>query len=313
MADKVSDIVDSLLQEIDSVIHGKKDQVLLLLATYLADGHVLLEDLPGTGKTILAKSISKVLGLDFKRVQFTPDLLPSDVTGGMILDPLNRELVLRKGPVFTSIFLGDEINRATPRTQAALLECMAEKQVTLDGKTHILDDHFFVLATQNPIEQHGTFPLPEAQLDRFMIKMALGVPDRKSEERMLKARMGNEPLSQVRKLIKKEDLGKLKKMTESVRVEDSVLNYILDLVEKSREHHDVAIGGSPRASLALIKLGQALSLLEGRDYLKPSTIYHLYPHVMNHRLHLRPEAKFGGKSVKSVIKEILSSVKTPIA
>lgn len=313
MSEKISEIVDTLLGEIDNVVHGKKEQVLLLLASYLAEGHVLLEDVPGTGKTVLAKSISKVLGLDFKRVQFTPDLLPSDVTGGMILDPVKRELALRKGPVFTSIFLGDEINRATPRTQAALLECMAERQVTLDGESHLLDEHFFVIATQNPIEQHGTFPLPEAQLDRFMIKIGLGVPDRKSEERMLKARMGSEPLSQIKRVLKRDDLSKLKKMLHQVRVEDSVLHYILDLVERSRHHHDVSIGGSPRATLALIKLGQALSLLEGRDYLKPSTIYSIFPHVIGHRLHLKAEARFGGKDVKAIVKEILSSVKTPLS
>ncbi len=313
MSDKVSEIISSMIEEVDKVVHGKEQQVSMLLACWLAGGHILLEDLPGTGKTVLAKSISKVLGLDYKRVQFTPDLLPSDVTGGMILDPAKKELQLRKGPVFTSIFLGDEINRATPRTQSALLECMAERQVTLDGEPYGLDEHFFVMATQNPVEQHGTFPLPEAQLDRFMVKLALGAPDRRSEERMLKGRVGCDPIDDVKVILKRTDLSKLKSLVDKVKVDDSVYGYILDLIEKSRNHSDLSMGASPRATLALVKLGQAMSLVEGRGYLRPSTIYSIFPYVIGHRLHLKPEAKFGGKRVDQIIHEILSSVKAPVS
>ena len=309
---KPSEVIQLLVSNIDQVIHGKKDKINLLFSVWLAGGHALLEDLPGTGKTLLARSMAKVMGLDFKRVQFTPDLLPSDTLGGLILDPEKNELVLRKGPVFTSIFLGDEINRATPRTQSALLECMAERQVTIDGNALELDPLFFVMATQNPVEQHGTFPLPEAQLDRFMVRMSLGTPDRDSELRMLKERLGKNPIENIKASVSREDLIKLRSLVSKIKVHDSVYKYVLDLVEKSRKHKDLNMGASPRATLALVSLAQAKSLVDGEEFVSPGTVYKLFSHVMEHRFHLTPEAKFSGKTTEMIVKEVLDSVKTPV-
>lgn len=309
---KINEKMNQVISELDSVIHGKEDKIKLILATWVAGGHLLLEDLPGMGKTVLAKSLARVIETEYKRVQFTPDLLPSDITGGIIIDPQTREFNLRKGPLFSTIFLGDEINRATPRTQAALLESMAEKQITIDGTGHKLNPNFFVMATQNPVEQHGTFPLPEAQLDRFMVKLSLGAPDSKSEKRMLLNRNSDDPFESIKEVLSIEDFSKIRELVKEVKVADPVYDYVVNLVSKTREHDDLSMGASPRASLALIKLGQAVSLINGHSYLSPSTVYKIFPYVIGHRVLMSPEARFGGKSTADILKSILSSVKTPV-
>jgi MoxR-like ATPase len=307
-----SDYLKNLITTIDAVIHGKQDQTSLILAVWLASGHVLLEDVPGTGKTLLAKTISKVMGLDFGRVQFTPDLLPSDILGSLILDSKTNELKLRKGPIFTCLFLGDEINRATPRTQSALLEAMAEQNVTIDGEGHALDELFFVMATQNPIEQHGTFPLPEAQLDRFMIKLSLGYPDYESEMKMIQERFLENPLDKITSLSSKNEIIQIKELVNHVKIDKSVLKYVMNLIQATRNHPDIATGASPRSTLALVQLSKSLSLLKGAGFVSPSTIYDIFPKVMNHRIKLMPDSKFSGKKIASITESILKSVKAPI-
>jgi MoxR-like ATPase len=307
-----SDYLNKLIDSIDTVIHGKEDQISLIMAVWLASGHVLLEDVPGTGKTLLAKTISKVMGLDYNRVQFTPDLLPSDILGSLILNAKDNKLELRKGPIFTSLFLGDEINRATPRTQSALLEAMAEKHVTIDGTTHELDELFFVMATQNPIEQHGTFPLPEAQLDRFMVKLSLGYPDYESEMKMIMERFLENPIDKIKVLSTANEIIQIKELVNHIKIDKSVLKYIIDLIHATRSHPDIATGASPRSSLALVQLSKSFSLLKGKSFVSPSIVYDIFPKVMNHRIQLKPDSKFSGKEIESITEGILKSVKAPI-
>lgn len=311
-----SDYIRNLIGEVNKVIHGKDDKITLIIATWLAGGHVLLEDVPGTGKTLLAKTIAKVMGIDYSRVQFTPDLLPSDITGSLIIDPKTKELNFRKGPIFTSIFLGDEINRATPRTQSALLEAMAEKSITSDGETRELNNLFFVIATQNPVEQHGTFPLPEAQLDRFMVKLSLGYPSKEAELRMVLERNEGSPFDKIKidknNPSQKEEITEIKKLLPRVKMEESVLKYLLELIEKTREHPDIAMGASPRSTLALVNLAKAYSLVQGKSFVAPSIIFEIFPYVMNHRLKLKADSRFEGKSIEEITQSILKSVKPPI-
>lgn len=307
----VSRALDGIVERISQVIIDKKPQIEMILATWLMDGHVLLEDLPGTGKTVLAKCFSKVCQVDFGRVQFTPDLLPSDILGTTIYDQETKKFFFRKGPLFSDFFLADEINRATPRTQAALLEAMAERQITVENRTGKLSETFFVLATQNPLETHGTFPLPEAQLDRFTVKMSLGFLSPDKEAQMIKSQLASHPLEDLKPLLKESDLIEIKKFVKKVDIKDNVMEYIIQIAAKTRTHKDLKHGVSQRATLALTKLSQAFALVQGRDYVIPGDVYHLSGPCFNHRLIMTEDALFEGQTPENIIKDILKSIPAP--
>lgn len=302
---------DLLAKNIGLVIHGKEEAIKLVLTSWFAGGHILIEDNPGTGKTVLAKSVAKSVSVEFGRVQFTPDLLPSDVTGSTIYDEDSKNFKFNRGPIFSTILLADEINRANPRTQSALLEAMAEFQVTVDKTSHRLDADFFVIATQNPIEQHGTFPLPEAQLDRFSMKISMGYPSRESEEKMLLGRMHEDPFAKLQTVVTKEQIIEIKKIVSSIKIHEATMKYILDVVQKTREHPEISLPASPRASLSLMKTGQAYSLLSGEDFVRPGTIYKLLPHVLGHRIAQTNESRFQGRKKSDILGEILDKVRVP--
>lgn len=275
---------DKIIDNIGKVIVGKDKEVKLLITALLADGHVLLEDLPGTGKTKLAKAMAKSLNAGFSRIQFTPDLLPSDITGINIYDRQKNEFVLRKGPVFTNILLADEINRATPRTQAGLLESMEERQVTIDGESMKLSDPFFVIATQNPVESAGTFPLPEAQLDRFIIKMSVGLPAREEELAILDRYMENDPLDSLTAVISPEELKEARTEASKVSVKQCVREYIVDIVKATRECPDLIMGVSPRGSLALMRCAKAYAYISGRSFVTPDDVKAVAVPCLAHRI-----------------------------
>lgn len=300
-----------VLKEINKVILDKEEEIEIIFATWLMGGHALLEDLPGTGKTVLAKCFAKVAHLDFGRVQFTPDLLPSDIIGTAIYDQESKKFFFKKGPLFSDFFLADEINRATPRTQAALLESMAEKQITVENRTTELSPAFFVLATQNPIEQHGTFPLPEAQLDRFTIRTSLGFLNPVREKAMILSQIEGNPLSEVKPIINIEELALLSRLTKKVKIDESILDYIIGIAELSRKHPQLKHGISPRATLAYTRLAQAYALVKGRSHVIPADIFHLAIPVMNHRIILTEDALFEGQSTQEIIKDILKKVRAP--
>jgi MoxR-like ATPase len=303
--------LELLLQNVGTVIHGKDESIKLVLACWFAGGHVLLEDNPGTGKTLLAKTIAKSVSSEFGRVQFTPDLLPSDVTGSTIYDEESKQFQFNRGPVFSAVLLADEINRATPRTQSALLEAMAEFQVTVDKATYKLENEFFVIATQNPIEQHGTFPLPEAQLDRFSMKLSLGYPSRDSELKILVGRKTEDPFQKLRPVIKLEHIQEIKRATTNIAITESTMTYILDVIQKTREHQDILLPASPRASISLMKIAQAYSFILGEDFVRPGTVYKLVPMVLGHRIAQTNESRFKGKKKSDILKEILDQVRVP--
>jgi MoxR-like ATPase len=294
------------------VIVGKREVAEVVLLSIVLGGHVLIEDYPGLAKTLLAKSLAGTLGLDFRRVQFTPDLLPADVTGTYMIDPKTSKFELRKGPIFTNILLADEINRAPPRTQAALLEAMQEKQVTIEGESLRMGEPFVVIATQNPIEYEGTYPLPEAQLDRFLIKTKVGYPDVLEEREILRRRSAamSDELS-VRRVATPEDLQAIKRQVELVHLGDAVEEYIVELVRSTRDHKDVDVGASPRGSLALMKLSKAKAFLEGRSYVVPDDVKYVAVPALNHRLILKAEGWMKGKRPEVVIDEVLRSVPVP--
>lgn len=291
---------------------GKQDVLNLLLISLVSGGHVLIEDYPGLAKTLMAKSLAASLGLDFKRVQFTPDLLPADVTGSYIVNTRTSKFELRKGPIFTNILLADEINRAPPRTQSALLEAMQERQVTIEGDTLKMDDPFVVVATQNPIEYEGTYPLPEAQLDRFLAKLRVGYPSTEEEKEILTRRMeamaDDVPISAV---ATREDVQGMKRDIERVHFDRAVEGYIVELVESTRQHADVDVGASPRGSLAVMKLSRGKAFIEGRDYVIPDDVKSVAVPALSHRLVLKAEGWMKGKRPESVIEDILASVPVP--
>lgn len=297
-------------ENIGKVIVGKEKLIELVLTALLAEGHVLLEDVPGTGKTKLAKALAASLDADFSRIQFTPDLLPADVTGLNVYDQVRSEFVLRKGPVFTNILLADEINRATPRTQAGLLECMEEKQVTIDGVTHSLTDPFFVMATQNPVETSGTFPLPEAQMDRFVMKLSMGLPDAKEELKILETYMEKDPLAELTSVMSTAELMELRGQAAKVYVHPNVQEYLVALVQKTREEGKTLMGVSPRGSLAMLRCMKAYAFLQGRNYCIPDDVKTLAVPVLAHRLVLnygysRP------KEAEQLIEAILAELIVP--
>jgi MoxR-like ATPase len=301
----VTAFIDDIVQNVEKVIVGKHTQVELLMVALLCQGHILIEDVPGTGKTMLARAAAVSMGLDFKRLQCTPDLLPNDITGVEIFNQKDGVFEFQPGPVFVNILLADEINRATPRTQAALLEAMQENQVTTSGVTRKLPAPFLVLATQNPIEYEGTFPLPEAQLDRFLMRLSLGYPDQQDEITILRGQRKRHPIEEIGQVVKGIDLLKHRGAVTDVHVDETIEQYILTIVRATRVHADVALGASPRGSLALYKTAQARALLQGRDYVIPEDVKTLAPLTLAHRLILKPESQLRGRTAPAIVAEIL--------
>jgi len=302
----------AVLDEVERAVVGKRDRLELVLAGLLADGHVLLEDVPGLAKTLTARSFAEVTGLRFARVQFTPDLLPSDVTGSSIWNQRDAEFAFRAGPIFTNILLADEINRAPPKTQAALLEAMQERQVSTDGETRTLEPPFLVLATQNPIEYEGTYPLPEAQLDRFILRTGFGYPTPDAEWEMIERRLERGVDDVVlRSIVDRETLLAMQRAVEGVHVDESVGRYVVDLVAATRESPSVSVGSSPRGSLAVVKLSRCRAALDGRDFVTPDDVKSIAVPALAHRLVLRPELWVQRRSGEDVVREILEQVRTP--
>ncbi|MBN1382313.1 MAG: MoxR family ATPase [Deltaproteobacteria bacterium] len=305
------DLCKRIVENISRVIVGKLDSIELLLTGLLADGHVLLEDIPGLGKTLLAKSLAKSIGASFKRVQFTPDLLPADITGFNIYNQQSGQFVFQPGPVMTHVLLADEINRTIPRTQSSLLESMEERQVTVDGKTYPLPNPFFVMATENPIELEGTFPLPEAQLDRFILRIHLGYPEMEEEIRILDRFQENDPLQDLKSVAAPEEISRLQEARKKVLVSHPVKEYIVGLVNLTRESSALRLGASPRGSLGLMRAGQALAALRGRNYVLPDDIKHLVIPVLAHRLILKEEERLRGSTRENLLEEIMGRILVP--
>lgn len=302
----------SLIDNIERVVVGKRSTVAFVVVSALAEGHVLLEDVPGVAKTMLARAFAKSLGCTFKRLQCTPDLLPTDVTGVSVFNPKTTEFEFRPGPIFAQILLTDEINRTTPRTQSALLEAMAERRVSVDGQTYALKPPFIVLATQNPIDHEGTFPLPEAQLDRFLMRLSLGYPSLENEFEMLSRLREKHPIEHLPAVATAEDMLAAQDAVRKVHVEDKVCTYILEVIRATREHEDVALGCSPRASAGMFRAAQALALVRNRDYVLPDDVKMLAPSIIGHRLILKPEARLRKQTPAAIIKEIIMDSKVPI-
>lgn len=300
-----------IARAISAVIRGKDDALRLILAAFASGGHVLLEDLPGAGKTTLAKALAQATGIDYRRVQFTPDLLPSDILGVSVFDPREQGFHFHPGPIFTQLLLADEINRASPRTQSALLEAMAEGQVTLEGKCHVLADPFFVIATQNPVDFRGTYPLPEAQMDRFALRLSLGYLAPAEEVAMLADQQTSHPLASLQACASPADVQALRVAASRITVSAAVREYIVALVGATRAHADVAMGASPRASLALMKTAQALALLAGRDFVTPDDVQTLAVPVIAHRLALDAQARYAGREAGEIVRRLLETVPVP--
>ena len=306
----VQTFVAPLIENVERVIVGKRQTIEFIIVALLCEGHILLEDVPGSGKTMLARSIATSLGLTTKRIQCTPDLLPNDVTGVSVFNQKSGEFEFKPGPIFVNILLADEINRATPRTQAALLEAMQEQQVTADGVTRDLPRPFLVLATQNPIEYEGTFPLPEAQLDRFLMRLSMGYPSRTEERQILTNLWREHPITKIGKVIDGHELLSLQKQIWDVNVDDTLQDYIVGLAESTRNHTDLSLGVSPRGTLALLKAAQALAAIRGRDYVVPEDVKTLVPLTLAHRLILKPEAELRGRTALTILEDVLE--KTPL-
>jgi MoxR-like ATPase len=308
---EIQDVANQLLENVEKVIVGKTDAIRLTITGLLCQGHILIEDVPGTGKTMLAKSIARSIGGTFNRIQFTPDMLPSDVTGVSIFNQKTNEFEYRQGPIVAQIVLTDEINRATPKTQAALLEAMEEHQVTVDGKTHPLPEPFLVLATQNPIEYEGTFPLPEAQMDRFLLRISLGYPSKTYEVQMLTDQQLHHPIEDLEQVIDIADLLKVQDAVRSITVTDEIKRYIVDLVETTRAHGEIYLGASPRGSLALFRTSQARAAILGREYVMPDDVKALAVPALAHRLIVGSAARIREVDAVDVIEEVLEKVPAP--
>jgi len=305
---RTQEFANQVIDNVERVIVGKREVIELLLVALLCEGHVLIEDVPGVGKTMLARAMAISLGGQFKRLQCTPDLLPNDVTGVSVYNQKSGEFEFRPGPVFVNILLADEINRATPRTQSALLEAMQEQQVTVDGVTRPLPRPFLVLATQNPVEYEGTFPLPEAQLDRFLMRLEVGYPS-PEDEKFLLTHLGREhPITQIGAVVDGAAILDLQKECWDVYVDETLRDYIIRLITATRSHPDLALGASPRASLALFKTAQALAALRGRDHVLPDDIKYLVPPTLTHRLIVKPEAELRGRTASAIVRDLLTEV-----
>lgn len=310
----INEKVNQTRQEIGNYVIGQHDMVDLLLISIFANGHVLLEGVPGVAKTLTAKVLSRTLSVEYSRIQFTPDLMPSDVIGTSVFNLKDNTFSFKKGPVFSNIVLIDEINRAPAKTQAALFEVMEERQISYDGQLYKMDFPFLVLATQNPVEQEGTYNLPEAQLDRFLFKIKIGYPSLDDEQAILKRYKNNiqsPGLDQVKGVFTAADLNKIQELVEKVKIEDQILKYIAEISDKTRNHAKLYLGGSPRASLSMLKASKAFAAIRGRDFVIPDDVQFVAPHVLNHRLILTPEAEMEGMSPEELIQEIIQEVEVP--
>jgi MoxR-like ATPase len=310
---EAADLARSIAANVSSVVVGKDEVVEACVVALLAGGHVIIEDYPGVGKTLLAKALARSVDCRFARIQFTPDLLPSDVTGVSVFDQQAARFEFRPGPVFANIVLADEINRSSPKTQASLLECMEERQATIDNVTHAIAPPFMVVATQNPIEYEGTYPLPEAQLDRFMLRLSLGYPDREAEDALLEAQTSRDPLADLKPVV---DAGHVLTMQEAARrvtVAPALRGYVLDLLAATRTSREIYLGASPRAGIALVRAAKALALLRGRDYAVPQDVKDLAVRVLGHRVILAPDAPLGGDPERAAVERILATVPVPVS
>ncbi|TYR78184.1 MoxR family ATPase [Priestia megaterium] len=304
--------LEQLLQMIGKVVIGKRKVAMLSVVALLAEGHILLEDVPGVGKTMLVKALAKSINAEFKRIQFTPDLLPSDVTGMSIYNPKDMEFHFKPGPILTHIVLADEINRTSPKTQSALLEAMAEHHVTTDGITRKLPSPFFVMATQNPLDFDGTYQLPEAQLDRFLFKLKMGYPTKKEELSILNGLLNAFTIDDITPVITISELQEIQQAVKGVYVDETIKHYIIELVTQTRNHELIALGVSPRGSVALMRAIQAYALVKGRDYCLPDDVQELAKHVFSHRIILRPETRYDGVTTESVIEDIVRNIAVPV-
>jgi len=308
---QVTPTAKRIIANIEKVVIGKRQEIILALVAYLSEGHILLEDVPGVAKTMLARALAASVGCSFKRVQCTPDLLPNDITGASIFNPKTTEFEFRAGPLFAQIVLADEINRTTPRTQAALLEAMAERRVTVDGETYVLEPPFLVIATQNPIDHEGTFPLPEAQLDRFLVRLSLGYPSKEEEGKMLELLRHEHPIEKLEAVVSAEDVIACQQAVREVYVDPKVRDYVVELVRNTREHDDIALGGSPRASIALCRASQALAAIRGHDFVLPDDVKRMAAPVLCHRLILHPESRLRKVTSANVVNEVLAETSIP--
>ena len=307
----VAPVANQIVDNIEKVIVGKHNEIILTVMAYFAGGHVLLEDVPGVAKTVLARAFARTIGGSFKRIQCTPDLLPNDITGSSVFNPKTADFEFRAGPVFAQIVLADEINRATPRSQAALLEAMAERAVTADGARYELPAPFFLVATQNPVDHEGTFPLPEAQLDRFIVRLSLGYPGLEHEVAMLQRFETQDPLDTLETAVATADVIACQQAVRQVRVDEKISRYVVEIMRATREHFDVMLGGSPRASMALSRCAQAFAAIHGYGFVLPDDVKQVLPYVLGHRIILRPESRLRKKNVPAVLEEIMNSVVVP--
>ncbi len=308
----VAATVNKVLTNVEKVIIGKRPQITLCLVAYLCEGHILLEDVPGVAKTMLARALARSVGCTFKRLQCTPDLLPTDVTGVSVFNQKAAEFEFRPGPIFAQTLLADEINRTTPRTQSALLEAMAERRVSVDGQTYALKPPFLVIATQNPVDHEGTFPLPEAQLDRFLIRLSVGYPGIEEEAKMLGRLQHGHPIEEISPVVAAADWVACQEAVREVHVDDKVRKYLLEIVHGTRMHDDIQLGGSPRASIALFRTAQALAAINGRNFVVPDDVKRMVQSVLGHRVILRPESRLRKVTTAALLHEITSEVRVPV-